>query len=106
MKTSPTNGPDPGQESVDPVSADLPPTSDELELLRARITTLEAKLFELEANANRAVAEAQERTYWLDRWRVDINAIMDRNATQRVLGAGQRARAIYGTFKRVRRAKS
>jgi hypothetical protein len=77
--------------------------SDELELLRARVGALEAKLFELEASANRAIAEAQEKTYWLDRWGIDINVIMDRDATQHVLAAAQRARALYRTLMRVKR---
>jgi hypothetical protein len=83
--------------------ADLQPTSDELELLQARIGALEAELLQLEASANRAVAEAQEKAYWLDRWRIDINAIMDRNATQRVLAAAQGARAVYRTVVRMKR---
>jgi hypothetical protein len=81
----------------------MPPTSDELEWLRARVSALEAELLEVEASANRAVADAQERAYWLDRWRIDINAIMDRRATQRVLEAARRARALYGSLKRVKR---
>jgi hypothetical protein len=104
VETSPTNGPEPGRESVQPVRAEIPPTSDELERLRARVIALEAELLEVEAGANRAVADAQERTYWLDRWRIDINAIMDRNAMQHVLEAARRARGLYGSLKRVQRS--
>jgi hypothetical protein len=86
------------------VRADLQPRSDELELLQALVGTLEAELLELEASANRAVAEAQEKTYWLDRWRIDINVIMDRNAPQHVQAAAQRARTIYRTIMRVKRS--
>jgi hypothetical protein len=85
------------------VRADPQPKSDELELLQARVAELEAELLELEASANRAVVEAQEKAYWLDRWRIDINVIMDRSATQHVLAAAQRARAIYRTLIRVKR---
>jgi hypothetical protein len=88
---------------VDAVRADLKPKSDEFELLQARVAELEAELLELEASANRAVAQAQERTYWLDRWRIDINVIMDRSATRHVLTAAQRARAVYRTLMRVKR---
>jgi hypothetical protein len=48
----------------------------ELERLRARVEQLERELAEQQARANRAIAHAQERVYWLDRWRVDLNALM------------------------------
>jgi hypothetical protein len=104
VETTPTNGPEPRRQGVAPVSAGLPPNSNELEELRARILALETELLGLEASANCAVAEAQEKTYWLDRWRIDINAIMDRNATRHVLAATRRARALYGTVRRVNRS--
>jgi hypothetical protein len=85
------------------VSTDLQPDASEPEQLQARIAAIEAELLELEARANRAVAEAQEKTYWLDRWRIDLNAIMERTATQRVLAAAQRAQAIYRVVARRRR---
>lgn len=83
--------------------ADLQPRSDELELLQARVGALEAELLELEASANRAFAEAQEKTYWLDRWRIDINVIMERGATQRVLSAAERGRALWQALTRAER---
>lgn len=85
------------------VSTDLQPDASEPEQLQARIAAIEAELLELEARANRAVAEAQEKTYWLDRWRIDLNAIMERTSTQRVLAAAQRAQAIYRVVARRRR---
>ncbi len=48
----------------------------ELEQLRARVAALEAELAEQAARAERAVAAAQERAYWLDRWHLDLNALM------------------------------
>jgi hypothetical protein len=48
----------------------------ELEQLRARVAALEAELVEQAARSERIVAEAQERTYWLDRWHLDLNALM------------------------------
>jgi hypothetical protein len=85
------------------VSTDLQPEANEPKQLQARIAAIEAELLELEARANRAVAEAQEKTYWLDRWRIDLNAIMERTSTQRVLAAAQRAQAIYRVVARRRR---
>jgi hypothetical protein len=50
----------------------------ENERLKARVETLEAQLAEQAARANAAVARAEERVYWLDRWRLDLNALMQR----------------------------
>ena len=66
---------------------------EELEALRVRVAALEAERIELQARANAAVAAAQERAYWLDRWHVDLNAVMARPAAGRVreLARGLRA---------------
>jgi hypothetical protein len=56
----------------------------ELEALRARVTQLEAERAEEIARASAAVAAAQERTYWLDRWHVDLNALMQRPGAAQV----------------------
>lgn len=48
----------------------------EIERLRARVAALEAELVEQAARTERIVAQAQERTYWLDRWHLDLNALM------------------------------
>lgn len=57
---------------------------DEIARLRERVASLEAQLLETEAWANRVVAEAQDRTYWLDRWHLDLNALMRRRGVDRV----------------------
>jgi hypothetical protein len=49
---------------------------DELERLRARVDELERELAERTAKAEAAVAAAQDRSYWLDRLRIDLNAVM------------------------------
>ena len=48
----------------------------EIERLRGRIAALESELLEVQARANAAVGEAQEKAYWLERWHVDLNALM------------------------------
>lgn len=48
----------------------------ETERLRARVAQLEQELVEQAARSNRIVADAQERTYWLDRWHLDLNELM------------------------------
>src|SRR2546421_9571172 len=50
----------------------------ELEQLRTRVAELEAELVEVQARADAAVAEWQDRAYWLDRLPIDLNALMRR----------------------------
>lgn len=71
----------------------------EIERLRAQVAELERQLSEQAARANAAIATAQARAYWLDRWHVDLNALM---ATRR--GAQFRAlmRATRAPVRRVR----
>lgn len=56
----------------------------ENERLRARIAALDEELAEQTARANAVVARAQERLFWLDRWHIDLNALMDRRVAQPV----------------------
>jgi hypothetical protein len=74
----------------------------ELERLRAQVAELERQLAEQSARTNALVAAAQERSYWLDRWHLDLNALM---ATRR--GAQFRAlmRAARAPVRRVRLIK-
>jgi hypothetical protein len=68
----------------------------ELEALRARVAQLEHERQEQIARAAAAVADAQQRMYWLDRWHLDLNALMERpgaaefRAVVRVVRAGIR----------------
>ena len=82
---------------------DLDVTEDELGRLRARVAALENELLEVEARANRAVVEAQEKTYWLDRWRIDLNEIMERDAIQHTLEAARQAWAACRALTRMTR---
>ncbi len=58
------------------------PGTDELtaenKRLRARVEALEKQLAEQAASANAAVAHAQQRIYWLDRWHIDLDALLRR----------------------------
>jgi len=83
-------------------SQGAPDVTAELARLRARIAALEDELVEVQARANAAVAAAQERAYWLERWHLDLNALMRRP------GAGQlRAlvRAIRATMRLTRKLR-
>lgn len=50
----------------------------EVEALRARVAQLETELADQAARTNAAVAAAQARAYWLDRWHLDLNALMEK----------------------------
>jgi hypothetical protein len=54
----------------------------EAERLRARLQQLERELAERTAKAEAAVAAAQDRSYWLDRTRIDLNAVMRHRAAR------------------------
>jgi hypothetical protein len=59
----------------------------ELERLRARVDQLERELAERTAKAEAAVAAAQDRSYWLDRTRIDLNAVMRHRSARLVFEA-------------------
>jgi hypothetical protein len=67
--------------------------------LRARLDVLEREHAEQIARAHDALAAAQDRSYWLDRWGVDLNALMERR------GAGQFRAAVRGVREVSRVAK-
>jgi hypothetical protein len=67
----------------------------EIEVLRARVAQLETQLVELEDWANRAVGAAQERAYWLDRWHLDLNAVMARRSATTVRRVLKALRRVY-----------
>ena len=76
----------------------------EIARLRARVAELEAQLIEVEDWANRSVGAAQERLYWLDRWHVDLNALMRRRGASQFRTALRAARALYRMMLRLKRS--
>jgi cell division septum initiation protein DivIVA len=63
--------------ATEPSAGTSPPSrDDEVSELRRRIAELERELAEHSARANAAVAAAEDRSYWLDRMRIDMNAVM------------------------------
>lgn len=68
---------------------------DENARLRARVAELERQLGEQAAAANAAIAAAQDRAYWLDRARIDLNRLM----------AGRAGRALETALTRLRRRR-
>ena len=63
----------------------------EVEELRARVAELERELADRTERANAAVAAAEDRLYWLDRWRVDLEP-SDGNARRRSGRSGSPSR--------------
>jgi hypothetical protein len=74
----------------------------EIEALRARVAELERELSDQVARANAAIAAAQERAYWLDRWHLDLNALMRKPGASQLRALLRAIRAVYRPFKRLR----
>lgn len=79
-------------------------STDEVAVLRARVAELERQLAEQAARANAAVAAAEDRAYWLDRWHLDLNAVMARPAADRARATMRALRVPYRLLVRARRA--
>lgn len=75
----------------------------EIEALRARLTTLETELVETQARANASVAKWQERAYWLERWHLDLNALMRRPGAAELRAAVRAVRAVVWAAKKTKR---
>jgi tetrahydrodipicolinate N-succinyltransferase len=75
----------------------------EVERLRARVSSLESELVEVQDRANTAVAEWQERAYWLDRWHLDLNALMRKPGAAQLRGAVRSIRAVTRAFRLAKR---
>jgi hypothetical protein len=75
----------------------------ELEALRARVAALEAERAAEIARLTAALGEAQEKVYWLDRWRIDLNALMAKPGAAEFRAAVRAARAVVRQLKAVKR---
>ena len=75
----------------------------ELEALRARVAALEAEHTEQLGRLQASLAEAQEKVYWLDRWRIDLNALMRKPGAAEVRAA---LRAVRGVVRRAKAVKA
>jgi hypothetical protein len=92
--------------SIKPMSMEARESQAEIERLQARVEELEGQLLETEAWANRTVAQAQAKTYWLDRWHVDLNAVMRRRSADRIRAAARGVRSMYRVVRRFQRQRS
>lgn len=77
-------------------------TTDEIERLRARVSELEAQLAEQSRTTNALVAQSQEKLYWLERWHVDLDAVMRKPGAIPLLDA---VRSVRGVFRKLRNVK-
>lgn len=78
--------------------------TEEVEQLRARVAELEAELIRVEDWANRTVGAAQQRLYWLDRWHLDLNALMERPGAGELRGLLRAMRWLYRVVRRAMRS--
>jgi hypothetical protein len=78
----------------------------ELERLRTRVAALEAELVEVQRSANSAVAEWQERAYWLDRLHIDLNRVMQRPGAEQLRLLLKGVRSAYWRLKQLKRRLS
>jgi hypothetical protein len=74
-----------------------------IERLRARVAQLEQELVDQAARSNRIVAEAQERTYWLDRWHLDLNELMRKPGAAEFRWLVRALRAVARKLKTIKR---
>ena len=95
----------PPEPTAPPTTPATPATPDgELGELRERLARLEDELAAQSARANAAIAAAQDRAYWLDRWHLDLNAVMARPIAGRVRAVLRALRVPYRMAIQIRRS--
>ena len=75
----------------------------EIARLRGRVAELEAQLHDQAVRTNAIVAAAQDKTYWLDRWHLDLNALMRRRGAAELRSTLRFLRNVVWRVKRVKR---
>jgi SAM-dependent methyltransferase len=66
------------------------------------LTEVEQAHAEQIKRANAALAAAQDRSYWLERWQVDLNELMRKRGASEARAALRAARAVFRGARRVR----
>ena len=84
-------------------SASTQELAQEVERLRARLAALEQELVETQAWSNAQVAKWQERAYWLERWHLDLNKLMQRRGAAEFRALVRVVRAGVWAAKRAKR---
>jgi hypothetical protein len=75
----------------------------ELERLRTRVDELELELVQVQSRANAVVAEWQDRAYWLERWHLDLNALMRKPGAAEFRALVRAVRAVVWAAKKAKR---
>jgi hypothetical protein len=73
------------------------------DLQTSDLETIEREYVEQLARAHAALAAAQDRSYWLDRWGVDLNALMRRPGARWLRWALRLGRELERTRNSLRR---
>ena len=74
----------------------------QLEALQRRVEVQEREHAEQIKRANAALAAAQDRSYWLERWGLDLNELMRRRGASEARAAVRGLRGIYRGFYNLR----
>ena len=74
----------------------------EVRELRARVHELESLLAEQSRATNALVARSQENLYWLERWHIDLDAVMRKPGAEGLLDL---VRGLRGMVRKVRAVK-
>ena len=82
----------------------MPERADDAPALRARLAALDAERAEEVARAGAAIAELERRTYWLDRWELDLDELA-RTPAGRVIDRAFAARRRLRWMRERRRAR-
>ena len=77
--------------------------NEEIEALRRRVEAREREHAEQIKRANAALAAAQDRSYWLERWRIDLNDLMRRPGASEARAALRGLRAVYRRLNKAQR---
>jgi hypothetical protein len=80
--------------------------ADENQVLRSRVAALEAELVEVQSRTDAAVGQWQERAYWLDRWHLDLNALMRRPGAAELRTGVRAVRSLIRALRRAKRSVS
>jgi len=78
------------------------PDEQSTEALRARLEALEREHTEQIARTHDAVAAAQDRAYWLERWNLDLNELMRKPGASELRWAVRVARSVVRLLRRAR----
>ncbi len=92
--------------SPEPAKVGAVSTDPEVAALRARVAELEAELAEQTQRTAAVVAEAQEKLYWLERWHVDLDAVMRKPGAVPALEGLKRFREVIRSARKFKRRLS